>query len=68
MEMPYLISLNLLLLKDIAYIGSWMHLVFVFVCVSLSLSFRNSWSCSLSSPDEIYGLYGLEYHTGSTVI
>ena len=26
--------------------------VFVFVCVSLSLSFRNSWSCSLSSPDD----------------
>ena len=54
--MPYLISLNLLLLKDIAYIGSWMHLVFVFVCVcvcvSLSLSFRNSRSWSLSSPDD----------------
>ena len=50
----YLISLNHLLLKSIAQIGSWKHFVFVFVCVSLSLylPFCKSSPCSLSSPDD----------------
>ena len=38
-EMPYLISLNSLF-KNKAYIGSWKHFVFVFVCVSIELSSR----------------------------
>ena len=41
---------------NIAYIGSWKHFVSVFVCVcvslSLYLSFCNSSSQSLSSPDD----------------
>ena len=44
------------LLKNIAYIGSWKHFVFVFVCVCMSLSFYlsfcNSSSWSLSSPND----------------
>ena len=50
----YLKSLNPLLMKNIAYIGSWKHFVFVFVCVwvSLYLSFCKSPSRSLSSPDD----------------
>ena len=51
-EMQYLISLNPLLLKNIAYIGSWKHFVFVFVCVCVSLSFCKYSSRSLSSPDD----------------
>ena len=50
-KMPYLISLNLMLFKNIAYIGSWKHSVFVFVCVCVSLSFCMSSSWSLSSLD-----------------
>ena len=45
-----------MLLINIAYIGSWKHFVSVFVCVcvslSLYLSFCNSSSQSLSSPDD----------------
>ena len=48
--------MNSLLLINIAYIGSWKHFVSVFVCVcvslSLYLSFCNSSSQSLSSPDD----------------
>ena len=51
-EMPYLISLNPLHFKNIAYIGPWKHFVFVCVCVSLYLSFCKSSSRSLSSPDD----------------
>ena len=51
-KMPYLVSLNPLVFKNIAYIGSWKHFVFVYVCVSfLYLSFCKSSSWSLSSPD-----------------
>ena len=43
-------------MKNIAYIGSWKHFVFVFVCVwvslSLYLSFCKSSSRSMSSPDD----------------
>ena len=52
----YFKSLNPLRMKNIAYIGSWKHFVFVFVCVlvslSLYLSFCKSLSWSLSSPDD----------------
>ena len=55
-KMPYLVSLNPLVFKNIAYIGSWKHFVFVFVCVcvslSLYLSFCKYLSRSLSSPDD----------------
>ena len=54
--MPYLVSLNPLLFKNIACIGSWKHFVFAFFCVcvswSFSLSFCMTFSCSLSSPDD----------------
>ena len=43
-------------MKNIAYIGSWKHFVFVFVCVwvslSLYLSFCKSSSRPMSSPDD----------------
>ena len=53
-EMPYLISVNSLLFKNIQYIGSRKHFVFVCVCVSLSLylSFCKSSSRALSPPDD----------------
>ena len=50
-KMPYLISLNPQLLKNIAYFGSWKHFVFVFVCVC-RVSFCKSSPWSLSSPDD----------------
>ena len=44
-------------MKNIVYIGSWKHFIFVFVCVwmslSLYLSFCKSSSRSLSSPDKL---------------
>ena len=43
-EMSYLISLNPLPFKNIAYIGSWKHFVFVFVCAYVSLSLHLSFS------------------------
>ena len=71
-EMSYLISLNPLPFKNIAYIGSWKHFVFVFVCAYVSLSLHLSFSkpAVMSSPlhqiisfQKIYGLYGLKHHT-----
>ena len=46
--------MNPLLIKNIAYIGPWKHFVFVFVWVSLSLylSFCKSLSRPMSSPDD----------------
>ena len=43
-EMPYLIFLNDLLLKNIAYIGYLKHFIFVCVCVCFCMSL--SWSSS----------------------
>ena len=43
-EMSYLISLNPLPFKNIAYIDSWKHFVFVFVCAYVSLSLHLSFS------------------------
>ena len=44
----YFKSLNPLRMKNIAYIGSWKHFVFVFVCVLVSLSLYLSFCKSLS--------------------
>ena len=49
-ELPYLISVNSLLFKNIQYIGSRKH--FVFVCVCVGLSFCKSSSRALSPPDD----------------
>ena len=50
-----------LLFKNVAYIGSWKHFVFFFICVFVSLSFCISFCKSWSW--KIYGLCGLEHHT-----
>ena len=58
---------NSLLLKNIAYIGSWKHFVFVFVCLCIRIGLLVSLSlghCHLQmiSFQKIHGLYGLEHH------
>ena len=63
--------MNPLLMKNIAYIGSWKHIVFVFVCLWASLSLYWSFvslglgQChhQMISFQKIYGFYSLKHHT-----
>ena len=60
-KMPYLISLNPQLLKNIAYFGSLYLSLSVSVCLSVSLHLGHCHHQMISF-QKIYGLYGLEHH------